>query len=118
MIIKLPENAKKILDTMHEAGYEAYVVGGCVRDALLSREPGDWDITTNALPEDIKKLFTTGNRFIAGFAVSNDVGFVNDANERYGLPYIQFRAFDLERYLERKYEKKTEAYRVGCRVWC
>ena len=57
MIIKLPENAKKILDTMHEAGYEAYVVGGCVRDALLSREPGDWDITTNALPEDIKKLF-------------------------------------------------------------
>ena len=58
MIIKLPENAKKILDTMHKAGYEAYVVGGCVRDALLSREPGDWDITTNALPQDIKKLFT------------------------------------------------------------
>ena len=57
MIIKLPQNAKKILDTMHEAGFEAYVVGGCVRDALLSREPGDWDITTNALPEDIKKLF-------------------------------------------------------------
>ena len=57
MIIKLPENAKKILDTMHKAGFEAYVVGGCVRDALLSREPGDWDITTNALPEDIKKLF-------------------------------------------------------------
>ena len=41
MIIKLPENAKKILDTMHKAGFEAYVVGGCVRDALLSREPGD-----------------------------------------------------------------------------
>jgi len=57
MIIKLPENAKKILDTMHEAGFEAYVVGGCVRDALLSREPGDWDITTNALPEDIKRIF-------------------------------------------------------------
>ena len=58
--------------------------------------------------KDIKKLFTTGNRYIAGFAVSNDVGFVNDANERYGLPYIQFRAFDLERYLERKYEKKQK----------
>ena len=57
MIIRLPQNAKKILDTMHEAGFEAYVVGGCVRDALLSREPGDWDITTNALPADIKKLF-------------------------------------------------------------
>ncbi len=58
--------------------------------------------------KDIKKLFTTGNRYIAGFAVSNDVGFVNDANERYELPYIQFRAFDLERYLERKYEKKQK----------
>lgn len=58
--------------------------------------------------KDIKKLFTTGNRYIAGFAVSNDVGFVNDACERYELPYIQFRAFDLERYLERKYEKKQK----------
>ncbi|MBR4669610.1 MAG: CCA tRNA nucleotidyltransferase [Butyrivibrio sp.] len=57
MIIKMPENAKKILDTMHEAGFEAYVVGGCVRDALLGREPMDWDITTNALPMDTKKLF-------------------------------------------------------------
>ena len=58
--------------------------------------------------KDIKKLFTTGNRYIAGFAVSNDVGFVNNACERYELPYIQFRAFDLERYLERKYEKKQK----------
>lgn len=58
--------------------------------------------------KDIKKLFTTGNRYIAGFAVSNDVGFVNDACERYELPYIQFRAFDLERYLERKYGKKQK----------
>ncbi|RKM54887.1 CCA tRNA nucleotidyltransferase [Butyrivibrio sp. X503] len=57
MIIKMPENAKFILDTMHKAGFEAYIVGGCVRDALLGREPMDWDITTNALPEDTKKLF-------------------------------------------------------------
>ncbi len=58
--------------------------------------------------KDIKKLFTTGNRYIAGFAVSNDVGFVNDACARYNLPYIQFRAFDIERYLERKYGKKQK----------
>ena len=57
MNIKLPENAKIILDTIHEAGFEAYVVGGCVRDAVLGRVPGDWDITTNAVPQDIKKLF-------------------------------------------------------------
>ncbi|MCR4580201.1 MAG: hypothetical protein K5681_07640 [Treponema sp.] len=58
--------------------------------------------------KDIKKLFTTGNRYIAGFAVSNDVGFVNDACQRYNLPFIQFRAFDLERYLEKKYDKKQK----------
>lgn len=61
-----------------------------------------------AFYKDIKKLFTTGNRFIGGFAVGNDVGFVNNACERYNLPYIQFRAFDLERYLERKYDKKQK----------
>lgn len=57
MKINIPENAKKILDTMHAAGYEAYVVGGCVRDAILGREPGDWDITTNAAPLEVKGLF-------------------------------------------------------------
>jgi tRNA nucleotidyltransferase (CCA-adding enzyme) len=57
MKIEIPQNAKKILDTMHAAGYEAYIVGGCVRDALLGRVPQDWDITTNALPQDTQKLF-------------------------------------------------------------
>ena len=57
MRITIPDNAKQILDTMHKAGFEAYIVGGCVRDALLGRTPEDWDITTNALPEDTKKLF-------------------------------------------------------------
>jgi len=59
----------------------------------------------DAYYKDIKKLFTTGNRYVAGFAVSNDVGFVNNACERYNRDYIQFRAFDLERYLNKKYEK-------------
>ena len=53
----MPDNAKIILDTIHKAGFEAYIVGGCVRDALLGRQPGDWDITTNAMPQDVKKLF-------------------------------------------------------------
>ena len=57
MKIIIPDNAKMILDTIHKAGYEAYIVGGCVRDALLGRLPGDWDITTNALPQQIKALF-------------------------------------------------------------
>ena len=53
----MPDNAKKILDTINSAGFEAYIVGGCVRDAVLGKEPSDWDITTNALPGDVKKLF-------------------------------------------------------------
>jgi tRNA nucleotidyltransferase (CCA-adding enzyme) len=57
MKIEIPKNAKMILDTMHSAGYEAYIVGGCVRDAILGKEPSDWDITTNALPAQVKELF-------------------------------------------------------------
>lgn len=58
--------------------------------------------------KDIKKLFTTGNRYVLGFAVGNDVGFVNSACERYNQDYIQFRAFDLEKYLEHLYGKKQK----------
>lgn len=55
--ISLPEDVRKIINTIEEAGFEAYAVGGCVRDCLLSRVPGDWDITTSAKPEQIKALF-------------------------------------------------------------
>lgn len=58
--------------------------------------------------KEIKKLLTTGNRYIAGYAVGNDVGFINSANERYELPYIQFRAFDLERLLNANYEERRK----------
>ena len=50
MEIRMPENAKKVIETLEAAGYEAYIVGGCVRDSILGREPGDWDITTAARP--------------------------------------------------------------------
>lgn len=53
--------------------------------------------------KDIKKLLTTGNRFVAGFAVGNDVGFVNSACERYNLDYIQLRALDICKILENQY---------------
>lgn len=57
MKIILPEKVKHIINTLHDHGYEAYAVGGCVRDSLLGRVPGDWDITTSAQPEETKKLF-------------------------------------------------------------
>lgn len=57
MKIQIPEKANEIITTLTAAGYEAYVVGGCVRDAILGREAADWDITTNAKPEQVKTLF-------------------------------------------------------------
>lgn len=58
MQIQLPEKVSYILERLHKSGYEAYAVGGCVRDALLGREPEDWDITTSAKPEEVKVLFS------------------------------------------------------------
>ncbi len=55
--ITLPEKVKNVLRTIMEGGYEAYVVGGCVRDSILGRDPQDWDITTSASPEQVKGLF-------------------------------------------------------------
>ena len=57
MTIQLPEDVKKIIEIIEKAGYEAYAVGGCVRDSLLLRNPNDWDITTSAKPEKVKELF-------------------------------------------------------------
>ncbi|MBM6829134.1 CCA tRNA nucleotidyltransferase [Anaerotignum lactatifermentans] len=55
--IVLPEDVIYLLDTLNKNGYEAYIVGGCVRDSILGRQPQDWDITTSALPEETKSLF-------------------------------------------------------------
>jgi tRNA nucleotidyltransferase (CCA-adding enzyme) len=49
--------AQKVLEALEQAGYEAYLVGGCVRDSLLHIEPADYDITTNALPREVQKVF-------------------------------------------------------------
>ncbi len=56
--IDMPRNVRRIIDVLEKAGYEAYIVGGCVRDALLLKEPHDWDITTSATPEQVKRLFS------------------------------------------------------------
>ena len=57
MHISIPKHASDIIKTLSAHGYEAYVVGGCVRDSILGKEPADWDITTSALPEQVKALF-------------------------------------------------------------
>ena len=57
MRIDLPKNVRFIIKTLQSAGFDAYAVGGCVRDVLLGRKPNDWDITTNATPYEVKGLF-------------------------------------------------------------
>ncbi len=55
--IDIPAGAERILRALRDSGYEAYIVGGCVRDSLLGKTPADWDITTSARPEQVKEVF-------------------------------------------------------------
>ncbi len=55
--LAVPDEVRKVADALQAAGFEAYLVGGCVRDLIIGREPKDWDITTNATPEKIQSLF-------------------------------------------------------------
>ena len=57
LITKIPKNVSYVTSTLENAGFEVYLVGGCVRDILMDKEPKDWDLTTNAKPEEIIKLF-------------------------------------------------------------
>ena len=57
MKIKMPKGAEFIIRSLENAGFEAYIVGGCVRDGILARNPEDWDITTNAKPMEVKSVF-------------------------------------------------------------
>ncbi|TSC52950.1 MAG: CCA-adding enzyme, partial [Parcubacteria group bacterium LiPW_72] len=58
--MQIPIAVSNIIKKLNSAGFEAYIVGGCVRDFLLGKEPKDWDITTNAKPEEIIKIFPDG----------------------------------------------------------
>jgi len=72
--MNIPKEVKEIIKKLEQAGFSAYIVGGCVRDFLLDREPKDWDITTNAKPKEILKLFPEGryeNKF--GTVIINEV---------------------------------------------
>lgn len=66
MNIVLPKNVKLIIDILNKNGFEAFVVGGCVRDSIIGLTPHDWDICTNAKPEEIKNCFSNFNTFDSG----------------------------------------------------
>ncbi|MBR2472906.1 MAG: HD domain-containing protein [Clostridia bacterium] len=68
MNILMPSGAETIINRLYEYGYEAYAVGGCVRDALMGKAPDDWDITTNAEPQQVKDIFTDAKVIETGIA--------------------------------------------------
>lgn len=76
MVTKIPTDVQTTYKALTDAGYEAYFVGGCVRSLLLDKEPKDWDITTNATPEEILKVFPNGfydNQFgTVGIPIEHD----------------------------------------------
>ncbi len=85
--ITIPELSIKVLNTLEKNGYKAYLVGGCVRDVLIKREPKDWDITTSATPEQIVALFPRTfyeNTF-------GTVGVVDENNEKNIVEVTPFR---------------------------
>lgn len=90
--IIVPSEIKNITETLQEAGFEAYLVGGCVRDVLLGKEPKDWDVTTNAKPEEIQKLFSNTyytNKF-------GTVGVVNEKFSHETLKVIEVTPYRIE----------------------
>ena len=53
----IPKEVLSVADSLEKAGFEAYLVGGCVRDLIIGKNPKDWDLTTDAHPEQIQELF-------------------------------------------------------------
>lgn len=65
-VINIPEHINMCINMLNKAGYEAYIVGGCVRDSIIGRVPNDWDICTSATPLQIKKVFEEYNTIDVG----------------------------------------------------
>jgi putative nucleotidyltransferase with HDIG domain len=88
----IPENISAISESLEKAGFEAYLVGGCVRDVLSGRKPKDWDFTTNARPEDIIKVFPKTfyeNEY-------GTVGVVNENTDDETLKVVEITPYRIE----------------------
>ncbi|MCX6813349.1 MAG: CCA tRNA nucleotidyltransferase, partial [Candidatus Azambacteria bacterium] len=95
----LPKEVKDIIKALESAGFEAYAVGGCVRDFILGREPYDWDITTNAKPEEIQKIFKKS-------VYENDFGTVavNTESKNERLKIIEITTYRVEeKYTDKRH---------------
>jgi|SRR3989344_4017224 len=98
----IPKEVKKIIEKLKKNGFEAYVVGGCVRDILIDKEPKDWDVTTNAKPEEIQKLFPDSfyeNNFLT----------VTVKNKSKKIPEIEITTYRLEaKYSDKRHPDEVK----------
>src|SRR3989344_1077215 len=88
----VPKEVSRVTEALEKAGFEAFLVGGCVRDLILSREPKDWDVTTNAVPDEIISLFQKT-------FYENDfgtVGVVDEETENETLRVIEVTPYRIE----------------------
>lgn len=92
---KIPDDVLWAINELKAAGFEAFVVGGCVRDLLLNTEPKDWDITTNAIPEEIIAVFEKTDRRVVYENNFGTVGVINKEREKtdpsYALEITPYR---------------------------
>jgi poly(A) polymerase/tRNA nucleotidyltransferase (CCA-adding enzyme) len=102
--MKLPKEVIDIMKALEKGGFEAFAVGGCVRDLLLGQKPADWDITTNAKPEKIQKLFPDSvyeNKF-------GTVGVKTDANDE-TLNFIEVTTYRIdEKYTDKRHPDEVK----------
>lgn len=100
----VPEEVVAVSKTLAEAGFEAYLVGGCVRDMVLVREPKDWDVATDAKPEEIQKLFP-------GSVYENDFGTVGvkTESENEQLKIVQVTTYRIEgKYTDKRHPDEVK----------
>ena len=102
----IPKEAKNIIEKLQKAGFEAYIVGGCVRDFLMEIEPNDWDVTTNAKPEEIQKIFPDSfyeNKFLTVTARtgSEKIPEIEITTYRFEAKYSDKRHPDQVKYAEK-----------------
>lgn len=83
--LKIPKNVKYLISVLEDNNFEAYVVGGCVRDSLLGLEPHDWDITTNALPNEVMRIFNQLGFTVIPVGLDFGTVVVNYKNENYEI---------------------------------